>query len=88
MLTFPATKKSIKGLAIIDDQATLTQLDRKVIHALGINSKHYTEHALNMVTVTGTKRHQCYRIKGLQLSAVHTSFQMDLPVAHIIKETP
>ena len=65
-LTYPKSGRSTEGLAIIDDQATLSFVDPNAIATLDIDRMDKTPHAHTTATINGiAPPRQCLKIKGL-----------------------
>ena len=89
ILKHPKTSVSIEGLAILDDQASITLVDPGVITALEIPSSELTQTKLSTTTVQGTSPAEpCQMVHGLVVSTLKDSDPIKLPPAYAHKSLP
>ena len=80
---------SIEGLAIIDDQASITLVDPCVIKALDIQPSHLSKTTLSTTTVQGTSPAQpCRLIHGLVVTPLDGTTKIPLPPAYAHNSLP
>ena len=93
-LQYPKTGRSIEGLAIIDDQATLSLVYPDVIEELGIAHSDISSSALTTTTINGTKSQMCQSVQNLMISPLsgdppinlENALTQDLP--NVIQDIP
>ena len=80
---------SIEGLAIIDDQASITLVDPCIIKALDIQTSHLSKTTLSTTTVQGTSPAQpCHLVHGLVVTPLDGTTRIPLPPAYAHNSLP
>ena len=80
---------SIEGLAIIDDQASITLVDPCIINALDIQPSHLSKTSLSTTTVQGTSPAQpCHLVHGLVVTPLDGTTKISLPPAYAHNSLP
>merc|ERR1712074_155626 len=70
-LKYPKSGRSVEGLAIIDDQATLSFVDSNAIAQLDIKQNDKSPHAHTTTTINGiAPTRQCLKITGLIITPI------------------
>jgi len=87
MVTHPQAQKSMVGLAIIDDQATMTMLDTAAIENMGLPNSILKKDTLSTITVQGqSPRESCLKVSGLQVASLKgTQNKINLPPTYLHK---
>ena len=85
LLKYPNTNKSIKGLALLDDQSDVTLVDPAVVSALAIQPSHLNKANFTIRTVQGISQDEVFILEGLQVSSINSTFEVELPFAYIHK---
>ena len=76
----------MEGLAIIDDQASITIVDQSIINALDIDSSDLKPTTLCTTTIQGTSSPEpCKVIAGLTVSSIDGTHSIPLPLSYINK---
>ena len=85
LLKYPNTNKSIKGLALLDDQSDVTHVDPAVVSALAIQPSHLNKANFTIRTVQGISQDEVLILEGLQVSSIDSTYKVELPFAYIHK---
>ena len=89
ILTRPNSKYSIEGLAIIDDQASITIVAPFVANRLRIPDHELVSAVLSITTVEGTSAPEpCKIINELTVSSIDNETNISLPPTYIYKPLP
>ena len=89
MLSHPSTNLSIRGLAIIDDQASITIADPQIISSLQVRPSDISPTMLSTTTVQGTSPPEaCQLIHGLVVTPLKGTSQIKLPSTYVHKALP
>ena len=86
-VTHPLAEKPMIGLAIIDDQATLTLLDTAAIETMGLPNAVLKADTLSTITVQGQSPPEpCLTVSGLRVAPLNRSRKtIDLPPTYLHK---
>ena len=88
-LTNPKTNTTIEGLAILDDQASITMIDPSVVEMLSIKPSDMKSTNLSTTTIEGTSLPgPCKLVDGLIVSALDGSNPVHLPSTYVYKRLP
>ena len=88
-LSHPFSKQSIEGLAILDDQASITMIDPEVVKHLQIPAREITTTTLSTTTIQGTSAPEtCRVINNLRIATIDNKAAIDLPSAYVYKSLP
>ena len=85
LLKYPNTNKSIKGLALLDDQSDVTLVDPAVVSALAIQPSQLNKANFTIRTVQGISQDEVLILEGLQVSSIDSTYKVELPFAYIHK---
>ena len=88
-IKFNLTGIQIEGLAILDDQASISLLHPPIISRLGIKKENLIPTTLAVQTIEGTARSQpCSLVEGISVQSLDRTNEITLPPTYVYKDLP
>ena len=88
-IKFNLTGIQIEGLAILDDQASISPLHPPIISRLGIKKENLIPTTLAVQTIEGTARSQpCSLVEGISVQSLDRTNEITLPPTYVYKVLP
>ena len=86
-ISHPDADRPLSGFAILDDQSTMTMLDKSAIEFMGLPYTSMETDTLSTTTIQGTSApKKCLSVKGLRVAPINEAWnKIDLPSTYLHK---